>query len=86
MNAGVVRIAQKFPTYGNTVVIDHGLGVMTFYMHLSKIKVVKGQAVALGKEIGLSGHTGYAEQPHLHLTIRINGISIDPMKFMTFFQ
>jgi len=48
---------------------------------ISKIKVATGQLVVPGQVVGSSGQTGYAEQPHLHLTIRINGTSIDPMKF-----
>lgn len=86
MNRGVVRMASKGPVYGNTIVVDHGLGLMTFYMHLSKIYVAEGQLVLPGQVIGLSGQTGYAEMPHLHLSIRLNNTSIDPMKFMEFFQ
>ena len=81
INRGVVRIAKTYRNYGKTVVVDHGLGLMSFYMHLSKIKVATGQLVVPGQVVGSSGQTGYAEQPHLHLTIRINGTSIDPMKF-----
>jgi murein DD-endopeptidase MepM/ murein hydrolase activator NlpD len=86
MNRGVVRLSKKLNTYGNTVVVDHGLGLMTMYMHLSKREVVEGQLVLRGQEIGKSGQTGYAEMPHLHVSIRIAGISIDPMKFMDFFK
>lgn len=81
INRGVVRIAKTYRNYGKTIVVDHGLGLMSFYMHLSKIKVAAGQLVVPGQVIGQSGQTGYAEQPHLHLTVRINGTSIDPMKF-----
>ncbi len=86
INRGVVRIAREFSVYGKTVVVDHGFGVMSFYMHLSKIKVNVGELVLPGQLIGLSGDTGYAEFPHLHLTIRIGGISIDPVKFLNLFQ
>jgi murein DD-endopeptidase MepM/ murein hydrolase activator NlpD len=86
MNRGVVRLAKTFVEYGNTVIIDHGQGLMTFYMHLSKINVQAGHLVTQGQVIGLSGQTGYADMPHLHLTVRINNISIDPMKFMAFFK
>jgi len=86
MNRGVVRIAKTFTVYGKTVVVDHGFGVMTFYMHLSKIKVNVGELVLPGQLIGLSGSTGYAESPHLHITVRINNISIDPMKFWELFE
>lgn len=86
MNRGVVRVAKTYRNYGKTIVVDHGLGVMTFYMHLSKINVAVGNLVKPGQVIGLSGKTGYAESPHLHLTVRINDISIDPVTFMGFFK
>jgi murein DD-endopeptidase MepM/ murein hydrolase activator NlpD len=85
MNRGIVRIVKKSKIYGNMVVIDHGLGLMTFYMHLSKSQVKVGQIVEQGKIIGLSGQTGYSLGPHLHLTVRLNNTSIDPVKFMDFF-
>jgi murein DD-endopeptidase MepM/ murein hydrolase activator NlpD len=85
MNSGTVRIARTFVEYGNTVVIDHGLGIQTMYMHLSNISVEKGESVRAGQIIGQSGQTGYALAPHLHVSIKIGGISIDPMKFMALF-
>ncbi len=85
-NRGVVRVAKTYRNYGKTVVIDHGLGLMTFYMHLSKIKVNPGELARRGQIIGLSGQTGYAESPHLHFTVRINGTSIDPAKFLGLFE
>lgn len=86
MNRGVVRIARNSPIYGNMVVIDHGIGLMTFYMHLSTLQIKSGQIIEQGKIIGLSGQTGYALGPHLHLTVRLNSVSVDPMKFMAFFE
>lgn len=86
MNRGVVRVARTFDIYGKTIVVDHGFGVMTFYMHLSKIKVNVGELVLPGQLIGLSGQTGYAESPHLHITVRINNISVDPIKFLDLFK
>ena len=85
MNRGVVRLARTFRTYGKTIVVDHGLGLQTVYMHLSAIRVNVGQLVVPGQILGLSGQTGYAESPHLHLTVRLNGTSIDPAKFLGFF-
>ncbi len=82
MNSGTVRFAQSLRNYGNTIIVDHGLGLHTIYMHLSKIEVPLNKNVTKGELIGLSGDTGYVLGPHLHLTIRINGISIDPEKFM----
>jgi murein DD-endopeptidase MepM/ murein hydrolase activator NlpD len=86
MNDGVVKVAQKFIVYGNTVIVDHGLGLQTLYLHLSKINVKPGDIVSSGQIIGLSGDTGYAEAPHLHISVKIKGISIDPMTFLSFFK
>lgn len=86
MNRGVVRLVQEGRNYGKTVIIDHGLGVQTFYMHLSRILVQEGELVLPGQRIGLSGATGYAEQAHLHTTVRIGEISIDPVVFLGLFN
>ena len=86
MNRGVVRMVRGFQDYGRTIVVDHGLGLMTFYMHLSKIFVNEGELALPGQVIGQSGDTGYAESPHLHITVRIGGISIDPVRFMELFE
>jgi murein DD-endopeptidase MepM/ murein hydrolase activator NlpD len=86
INSGIIKKAKTYEVYGKTVIIDHGLGVNSFYMHLSKIKVKVGDYVKKGQEIGLSGSTGYAESPHLHLSIKINNQSIDPYKFIEFFK
>ncbi len=86
LNRGVVRIAKTYRTYGKTVVVDHGLGLMSLYMHLSKTNVNKNELVEQGQIIGLSGHSGYAEKPHLHLSVHINGFSIDPVKFFELFR
>lgn len=85
MNKGVVRLASSLRNYGDTIVVDHGAGVQTVYMHLSKMNVVPGQTVEKGEIIGLSGDTGYVLNPHLHLTVRIWDVSIDPVKFLKLF-
>lgn len=85
-NRGVVRIAKTFRDYGKTIVVDHGLGVMTFYLHLSKIKVKVGDIVECGQTIALSGDTGYTIGAHLHFSVRIGNIAIDPVKFFELFQ
>lgn len=85
MNRGIVRIARTLTVYGKIVVIDHGYGVMSFYIHLSKIKVNVGELVEQGQLIGYSGSTGYSTGPHLHLSLRIGNISIDPIKFLDLF-
>lgn len=81
MNRGIVRFARTLTVYGKTVIIDHGQGLFTIYMHLSKIKVNEGELVKKGQMIGLSGKTGYAESPHLHVSVWIDKVSIDPIKF-----
>ncbi len=86
VNRGVVRVARTYRNYGKTVVVDHGLGLMSFYMHLSKIKVNVGELVGVGQVVGLSGQTGYAGKPHLHLSVHIGGVSINPLKFFELFK
>jgi len=86
INRGITRLARAFLVYGKTIVVDHGLGLFTFYMHLSKIKVNEGELVKPGQLIGFSGKTGYAENPHLHISVRVQNLSIDPMKFMELFR
>jgi murein DD-endopeptidase MepM/ murein hydrolase activator NlpD len=86
MNRGVVRLAKEMTVYGNTVVVDHGFGLLTYYMHLSKLLVNEGQLVLPGQIIGLSGATGFSTGPHLHISVKIDGISIDPIKFLEIFK
>jgi murein DD-endopeptidase MepM/ murein hydrolase activator NlpD len=82
---GVVSAVETYTIYGKTVVIDHGFGVESMLMHLSEPLVVKGEAVKAGQLVARAGSTGYAESPHLHLSIRIGGVSIDPEKFIGLF-
>lgn len=86
VNRGVVRSLQTLRNHGKTIVIDHGQGVMSFYLHMSKFKVKVGDVVERGKIIGLSGATGYTLGAHLHFAIRINDIAIDPEKFFELFK
>lgn len=82
MNTGIVRLVSNMRNYGNTIVIDHGAGIQTIYMHLSEMNVLDGQEVTRGDFIGKTGDTGYASNPHLHLTVRVWDVSIDPIKFL----
>jgi hypothetical protein len=86
MNRGIVRVARTYQVYGKTVIVDHGLGIHTIYMHLSKLKVNEGELVKAGQLVGLSGKTGYAESPHLHISVWLGGVSVDPIKFMQLFS
>ena len=78
VNAGTVILAQPLYFEGNCVVIDHGQGLLTLYLHLSEFKVKAGDAVKAGQVIGLSGATGRATGPHLHLAVRWQGTYLDP--------
>jgi murein DD-endopeptidase MepM/ murein hydrolase activator NlpD len=80
-NAGIVRFTGPMGIYGNTVVIDHGMGLSTLYGHLSGIQVKKDQSVARGEAIGLSGMTGLAGGDHLHFGVAVNGQFVDPREW-----
>jgi hypothetical protein len=77
-NSGFVVLAQNLFYEGNCVVIDHGLGFTTIYMHLSRIEVTAGQQVRKGEHLGLSGATGRVTGPHLHFAARWQGAYLDP--------
>jgi murein DD-endopeptidase MepM/ murein hydrolase activator NlpD len=78
VNSGTVLLARSLYFEGNCVVLDHGQGLLTLYMHLSEIKVTEGEKIERGEEIGLSGGSGRATGPHLHLAVRWQGIYLNP--------
>jgi murein DD-endopeptidase MepM/ murein hydrolase activator NlpD len=80
-NRGVVALARYFGIYGNTVVIDHGFGLMSLYSHLSSIEVAAGQPVERGQVVGRSGETGLAGGDHLHFTMLIHGQAVNPVEW-----
>ncbi|HEX8817973.1 MAG TPA: M23 family metallopeptidase [Terriglobales bacterium] len=82
VNSGTVILAQPLFFEGNCVMIDHGQGLLTIYMHLSKLEVKPGDKVERGQQIGLSGGTGRATGPHLHLAARWQGIYVDPQALL----
>lgn len=82
MNDGIVLLARFLYFEGNCVVIDHGQGLLTLYFHLSEIKVKEGGSVKRGQEIGLSGGTGRATGPHLHVAVRWQGTYLDPARLL----
>lgn len=77
-NSGTVILAQELFFEGNCVVIDHGQGLLTLYMHLSAFNVKEGDRVTRGQIIGLSGATGRVTGPHLHLGVRWQGMYLNP--------
>jgi hypothetical protein len=80
INSGRVVLARPLYYEGGCVVIDHGLGLMSIYMHLSKIQVSVGKKVRGGQIIAFSGASGRATGPHLHLGVRWQGSYLDPAK------
>jgi murein DD-endopeptidase MepM/ murein hydrolase activator NlpD len=81
-NSGTVILAQPLYYEGNCVMIDHGLGLTSISMHLSRIDVKPGQHVEKGQLLGLSGATGRVTGPHLHWAIRWQGAMLDPAKLL----
>ena len=80
-NKGVVIHAGALTIYGNTVIVDHGLGLMTLYGHLSSIAVKPGDSVDKGQELGRSGSTGLAIGDHLHYEVLVHGVSVTPLEW-----
>lgn len=76
-NKGKVVFAGELFFNGGTVIIDHGLGIMTMYCHLSKVQATVGEIVPQGAIIGLSGNTGRSTAPHLHWGVRVSGEWVD---------
>lgn len=83
VNAGTVLLAQPLFFEGNCVVLDHGQGLLTLYMHLSKFEVKEGEHVATGQTIGVSGGTGRATGPHLHVAVRWQGVYLNPATLLS---
>ncbi len=77
--AMVGRVSQGFRIHGNVVGIDHGQGVTSIFMHLSRINVKEGDLVKPGQLIGAVGSTGAATGPHLHWGLYVNGQAVDPV-------
>lgn len=78
-NAGKVLAAEPFVLTGNVVLLDHGQGLLTAYMHLSEFRVKPGDTVARGDIIGLTGNTGRSTGPHLHWSVYVQGDAVNPV-------
>src|SRR5215468_7874521 len=78
VNSGTIILARQMFFEGNCVVVDHGQGLMSLYLHLSGFNVKEGDSVRKGQQIGVSGGSGRATGPHLHLAIRWQGVYLDP--------
>ena len=80
-NDGVVVLARFLGIYGNSVIIDHGYGLMTIYAHLSSSAVAEGQEVTRGEIIGRTGETGLAGGDHLHYCTLLAGLPVNPLEW-----
>ena len=85
-NAGRIVLAENLFFTGNTVVVDHGLGLYSLLAHLSRIDVTLGQAVESGASLGLVGATGRVTGPHLHWAVRLNEARVDPISLIAAFE
>jgi murein DD-endopeptidase MepM/ murein hydrolase activator NlpD len=80
-NSGVVVWAARLGIYGNAVVVDHGYGLQTLYGHMSRIDVKEGDAVEKLQSLGVSGSTGMAFGDHVHLTMLVEGVQVNPIEW-----
>ena len=81
-NDGVVTLIGDFYYSGNMVVIDHGAGIATAYLHMSRVLVLQGDTVTRGQLIGLVGSTGRVTGPHLHWIAKYGQISVNPLSLL----
>ncbi len=79
---GVVKIAKTYRLHGGTVGLDHGQGVSSIYIHLSRINVKPGQRVKSGDILGQVGATGFATGPHLHWGLFVHGVPVNPTQWV----
>lgn len=79
---GVVTFAAAKAGYGQTVILDHGYGLQTWYAHTRKVLVKNGQKMRRGDNIALLGNTGRSTGPHCHYEVRVNGIPVDPLSYI----
>jgi murein DD-endopeptidase MepM/ murein hydrolase activator NlpD len=81
-NAGRIVCARELYFTGNTVIVDHGLGVFSLMAHLSRIDVTEGDTVTAGDQLGLVGATGRVTGPHLHWAMAVSGARVDPLSVL----
>jgi murein DD-endopeptidase MepM/ murein hydrolase activator NlpD len=79
---GVVSFTGRNGSYGKMIKIDHGHGIITRYGHLQKALKKRGEAVKRGDVIALMGNTGHSTGPHLHYEVLLNGLPVNPKKYI----
>jgi len=82
-NTGQVILVSNLYFSGNTVILDHGQGLYSYFAHLSRFSTKEGEKVKLGQIIGYVGATGRVTGPHLHWTVRLNQSRVDPLSLIT---
>ena len=81
-NNGRVALAEELLFGGDTVILDHGLGIYTIYMHLSNFNVNVGEMVSKGNIIGFVGSSGRSSGPHLHFGVKVMNMSANPVSLI----
>ncbi|HEY4355754.1 MAG TPA: M23 family metallopeptidase [Acidobacteriaceae bacterium] len=82
-NSGTVVLVRDLFYEGNTVIVDHGLGLFTVYLHMSRIDVHEGDKLDKHAKLGLSGASGRVTGPHVHMGVRWNGVWVDPVQLLS---
>jgi len=80
-NDGRVVWAKNLGIYGNCIVLDHGYGLQSIYGHLREINVKEGEMVKKGQNMGISGETGLAGGVHVHFSMQIDGVQVNPREW-----
>ena len=80
--AGTITFAKQFNVLGNAVGIDHGQGLESMYLHMSRLMVAPGAAVQRGDILGYAGSTGRSTGPHLHWVLYVNGVNVNPAQWV----
>ena len=79
---GIVVLAEMLFYEGNMVIINHGNGIFSYYMHMEKLYVASGDKVVAGQQIGTVGSTGMSTGPHLHVSLLVDGVQVNPMSIV----
>ena len=80
--AGTVTFAKQFNVLGNAVGIDHGQGLESMYLHMSRLAVAPGESIPRGGILGYAGSTGRSTGPHLHWVLYVNGVNVNPAQWI----
>jgi lysostaphin len=80
-NTGRITVSEEFQVHGNTLIIDHGQGVLSVYNHLDRLLVKNGDLVKKGQVIAYSGNTGLSSGPHVHYGLSVNNVRVNPYEW-----